>query len=83
MAHALALGGQIAFVVGVGGNLDGHILNNLQSVGFQPHPLHRIVGDETHLVDTQMAEHLCPAAVVALIGLEPEVDIGIHRVVSS
>ena len=58
MTHAVFLRLQVFVVVLVGLDLDGDVLHNLQSVGFQSHTLRGIVGQKAHLVDAEMAEHL-------------------------
>ena len=80
--HAVALGLAIPLVVLVGRYLYGHVLHNLQSVGFESYALHGVVGEQAHLVYAEMPEHLRSATVVALIGLESEVYVGVYRVVA-
>ena len=80
MPHAFFLGAQIAFVVGIRRCLNGYILRNLQSVGFQSDTLHWVVGQEAHFVYTQFAEDLGTYAVVSLVSQMPQADVGIHGV---
>ena len=82
MSHAFLLGLQVAQVILVGSHLDGHVLHNLQSVGLESYALHWVVGHESHLMYTQMAQHLCPTAIVAFVGLEAQTEVGIHCVVA-
>ena len=82
MPHAVSLGLEIALVVLVWFNFDGYILYDFEAVCFQAYTLHRVVGEQAHLVYAQVAEHLGTAAVVALVGLEAQVNVGIHGVVS-
>ena len=58
VTHTVLLGLEIAEVILVGSNLDGHILDNLQTVGLETHSLDGVVGQQSHLVDSQMAQHL-------------------------
>ena len=80
MPHPVLFRLQVTEVVGVGCHLDGHVLDDLESVGPESHTLHGVVGEQSHLMDAQVAQHLGSAAVVALIGLEAEVDVGIDGV---
>ena len=59
MPHALLLSLQVAEVVLVGGDFDGHVLYNLQAVGLEAYTLHWVVSHQAHLVDTEVAQHLC------------------------
>ena len=70
VTHPVLFRLEIAQVVGVGCYLDGHILDNLQPLSLESHALHWVVSQQAHLVDTQMPQHLCPTAIVSLIGLE-------------
>ena len=82
VTHANLFGLQIAQIVLVWSNLDGYILDNLESVGLKSHTLHRVVCKQSHLVHTQVAQHLCSASVVALIGLESQMHVGVYGVKS-
>ena len=77
MTHTLLFGLQIAQVVGIGFHLDGYVLYDFQSVGFQSHTLYGIVGEQAHLGDAELAQYLCATAVVALVRLEAEVHVGL------
>ena len=82
MPHAVSFGLEVAHVVLVRFNFDGYILYDFESVCFQSYTFHRVVGEQAHLMYAEVAEHLCAAAVVALIWLEAEVNIGVYGVVS-
>ena len=82
VTHAVALGLEVSVVVFRGRHLDRHVLDDFQSVGLQSHALLRVVGHEAHLVHAKVAEHLRAAAIVALVGLESEVSVGIDGVVA-
>ena len=73
---------EVALVVFVGLYLDGHILHDLQSVGFEAHALDGIVGEEAHLVHAELAEYLRAHAVVPLVGVIAEVDVGVDGVIA-
>ena len=80
MSHAHALRLQITLVVGVGGNDDGHVFHNLQTVALQADALDGIVGDEAYLGEPQRAQNLGAHAVVALVGLEAQVEVRVDGV---
>ena len=80
--HAVSLGLEITFVVLVWCYFDSYVFYNFQAVCFQSYTFHGIVGKQSHLVYAEVAEHLCAAAVVALVWLEAKVGIGVYGVVS-
>ena len=80
MSHAVFLRMQVTFVVNVRCDLDGHILHDFQSVGFQSHPFYRIIGKQTHLVNAYLTQDLCAYSIVAFIGLVSEADVGVYGV---
>ena len=80
VSHALFLRVQIALIVFVGGNLNRHVLDNLKSVSFKTNTLYGIVGEEANLADANLAQDLSSHAVVAQVGVEAQMDIGIYRI---
>ena len=82
VSHAVAFGLEITLVIFVWRNLDGHILNDFQSVCLQSDTLHGVVGEQAHLVYAEVAQHLSATSVVALVGLESEVHVSVHCVVT-
>ena len=80
MPHTVLFCLQIAQVIRVGCHLDRYILDDFQPVGLQTDSFHRVVGQQAHLVNTQMAQHLRATAVVALVGLETQMDVGVNRI---
>ena len=80
MSHAGLFGLQIAQIVLVWSYLDGYILDYFESVCLKTHTLYGVVCQQSHLVHTKMAQHLSTASVVALIGLESQVYIGVNGV---
>ena len=80
--HAVFLGFQIPQVIGIGSDFDGNVLHDFQSVGLQTDTLDGIVGQQAHLMDTQVSQHLGTTSVVTLVGLEAEVYVGIYGVES-
>ena len=73
---------QIFFVVLVGFDDNRECLDDFQAIPFQTAAFHRVVGDEAHLLDTEVAQNLGTDAVVALIGFESQLEVGIDGVES-
>ena len=82
MSHAVSLGFEVSLIVFVGSGLDGDILYDFQSVGLQSDTFYGVVCHQAHFVYTEMAQHLCSTAIVALIGFEAQMGVGIHGVVA-
>ena len=82
MPHAFLLRLDIELVVLVRFDLDRHVLHDLQAEALQTDTLHRVVGHQTHLRDTQFTEDLRTHTIITLVRLESEVDIRIHRVIA-
>ena len=80
MPHAVLFCFEIAQIVGIGYHFDRYVFYNLQSIGFKSYTFHGIVCKQPHFVNAQVAKHLCTAAVVALVGFETKMNVGIHRV---
>ena len=80
--HAILLRMEVTLVIGVWGDFDGHVFRDFQSVGFEADPLDRIVGQQPHLCHAEQAEDLGADAIVALVGVVAEVDVGVDRVVA-
>lgn len=80
--HAVSLGLEITLIVLVWYNFDRYIFYDFQTVCFETYALYRIVGEQTHFVYTEMAEHLCTATIVALVWLETEMGIGVNGIVA-
>src|SRR5205807_10386657 len=60
---------------------DGDALDDLEAVSLEPHQLHGIVGEHANRGEPQIEQDLRPDAVVAQIGLEPELAVRLDRVV--
>ena len=80
MAHAGFLGVHIELVVAVGGYLNGHIFNHLDTIALQTHALNGVISHQTHFCHAQNAKDISTHAVIAFIGLEAQMDIGIDGV---
>ena len=78
MSHTVFLCLQIAFVVFVRSGLDVYVFYHRKSVRFQADTLHRIVGDEAHLADTDGTEDFGAYSVITFIGLMALAEVGIH-----
>ena len=82
MTHPVSFGLEIPFVVFIRYNFDRYIFYNFETISFQANSLDRVVSEQTHLVNSQLAQHLCTASIVALIWLEAEMCVGIHCVIA-
>jgi len=82
MSHTCLFGLQITQIVLVWSYLDGHILDDFESVCLKTYTLHWVVGEQAHLVHADMAQHLCSTSVVALVGLESQVYVGVDGIKS-
>ena len=82
MSHAVSLSFEVSLIVFVGSGLDGDIFYDFQSVGLQSDTFYGVVCHQAHFVYTEMAQHLCSTAIVALIGFEAQMGVGVHGVVA-
>ena len=82
MSHAISLSFEVTLVVWVGCRFDSNVLHDFQSVCFQSDAFYRVVGHESHLVYTEVTQHLRATTIVALIGFKAEVCVGINGVVA-
>ena len=80
MSHAVFFCLQVLIIVLVRRYFDWNIFNNFKAVSLKAYTLCRIVGDKSHLVHAELAQHLRAAAVVALIGLESEMYVCINGI---
>ena len=53
---------------------------DFESIGFEPYPFYRIIGEQTHLADTDLTQYLGSHTVIAFVGLVSQADIGIYRI---
>ena len=74
------LGLQVAPGVLRGGNFERHRFDDRQPVALDAHELARVVGQQPHRADAEVAQDLRADAVVALVGLEAEPLVGLDRV---
>lgn len=80
MSHQFLLGAQVVGVVGVGRNHNRNSPNDLNARSAQGGHFIGVIGHEFHLPDTQVFEHRDGRFVLAGIGVETEVGIGVNRV---
>lgn len=80
VSHALLLGVHVEAVVGGRLCLYGDILHHLKAIAFEADALHGIVSHEAHLSYSKLMEYLGAHAVVALVGLVAELEIGIDGI---
>lgn len=82
VAHTLLLGAEVALIVGVRLDFDGHVFDYFKTVGLKSHALDGVVGDEAHLFHAEQVENLCTHAIVALVGVVAQMDVGVDSVVA-
>ncbi len=82
MSHSQALRLEVAAIVFVRFDDDGHVLHYLQPVSLQPDALHGVVRQEAYLAHSQVSQYLSPNAVVSLVGTEAQMYVGVHGVVA-
>ena len=70
----------IASVVFVRLHFQRDYLRDVDTISFKSDAFHWIVGQETHLLDAERMEYVCPYAIVAFVGLVAEMQVGIYRV---
>lgn len=75
MSHSFFFGVQVTLVVWVGSDFDRYVFYNLQSVSFQSHAFHWVVGQQAHFVDTDFTQNLSTYSVVAFVGLMAQADV--------
>lgn len=82
MTHSLLLRFEIPYIIFVRCNFDRYILYDFEAVRFQSDSFHWVVGEEPHFVYTKFLQYLCPAAIVALVGLKAQMSVRIYCVKS-
>ena len=80
VAHLVALGAQVGLVVGVGGGLDRHLLGDREPVALEADDLFRVVGEDADAGQAEVAEDLGADPVVAQVGGQAELEVGLDRV---
>src|SRR4051794_10442912 len=80
VAELVLLGLQVAAVVEVGRDLDGHALDDAQAVAVDADDLLGVVGEDAQLADAQVVEDLGADAVVPQVGAEAEAVVGLDGV---
>ena len=80
VAHLVALGPQVGLVVGVGRRLDRHLLGDREAVALEADDLFRVVGEDADAGQAEVAEDLGADPVVAQVGGQAELEVGLDRV---
>lgn len=75
VAHTGFFGVHVKFVVVVGGDFYGHVLDDFEAVAFEADALDGIVGHKLHLFDAEKVEYLGADTIITLVGLMTEMDI--------
>src|SRR5204862_7340126 len=74
------LGTEVLDVARVRRHLERRARHHVHAVALEPTDLLRVVGEEAHALHAQVAQDLCPDAVVAQILPEAELEVRLHRV---
>ena len=82
VSHSCALCLEVAAIVFVGLDHDGDVLHDGEAVAFQADTLDGVVRDETNLADAHLTKYLGTNAILAFVGTEAEVYVGIDCVVA-
>ena len=82
VAHAGLLGVHIETVVLVGLHLQRDVLDYLQAVAVEAGALHGVVGHQSHFLYSDNSQNVGSHAVVAFVGLEAEMYVGVDCVVA-
>ena len=80
MPHFLFLGLHVLQVFLAGDDFQRNAFRDLQAVAGQGDVLGGVVGDQLQFFQSQVAQDLGADAVVALVGLESQLDIGLDGV---
>src|SRR5262245_40192446 len=80
VAHAVALGRQVALVVGVGLDDERHAVDDLEAEALEAAVLRRVVGEEPHRRHAEVDGDLGADTVLAAVGGEAELEVGIDGV---
>jgi hypothetical protein len=83
VAHPRHLGGEVGLVVVVGHHLDGDALHDRQAEAGQRDPLGGVVGEQAQRGQPQVGEDHRARTVVAGVGGQPELQVGLDRVAPS
>ena len=80
MAHFFLFGAKVFFVVLVGADFNGHIVHHFKSVAYEAGAFFGIVTQQLHFGNAQIAEYLRPDAVVAVVHIKAQFDVGLHGI---
>lgn len=75
VAHSFFFGVHVEAVVFVGGDFDGDVFDDFESIAFESDSFDGVVGHETHFLDAEEVENLRSDAIVAFVGSVSEVDV--------
>ena len=80
MAHLIAFGFHVFFVVRVTIDADGDLFDDAEPVAFEPDDFFGIVGEQTNFFQTEVGENLSAHSVVAQVCGEAEFFVGLDGV---
>src|SRR4029450_10593149 len=80
VAHALALGPEVAEVLGVGAGLERDPLHALEAEALEPAVLGRVVGEQAHGGAPEVDQDLGADPVLAPVDRQAQVEVGVDGV---
>src|SRR5690606_42139744 len=80
VAGVVALGGEVAFVVRIGGQMVWNALGDVSAGGFERGDLGRVVGQQPHRGDPEQSEHTPGDGEVARFLGQAEASVRLKRV---
>src|SRR5882757_7621611 len=80
VAHAVAFGFQVTQVLGVGVHGQGYPSDDAQPVALEAGALGRVVRQQPHRAHAQVVQDLRAGAVVARVGRQAELEVGVECV---
>ena len=80
MAELVPLGLQVAAVLGVGRDLDRHLLDDREAEALDPGDLLRVVREDADRRQAEVGEDLAADPVLAHVGREAELEVGLDGV---
>ena len=82
MSHSCLFGLEVESIIGIGFNLNRNTLGDLQAEFLELVDLVRIIGQDAHSLDTELAQNLRTDEVLAFIAGKAQCQIGIKRIQS-
>lgn len=82
MSHSVFFSVKVSFVVFVRCYLNWHIFHYFESISLESNTFDGIIGKKFNLSHPQFSKYLRPYPIVSKVGVESEVYVSVHCVVS-